>query len=161
MAQIIFIDEHLEKKRKNENKVKMAGWPLYWMSFKLFAKKSLAWCKKNWKLFIGAAIPIIILLISRRPGDLSKLLERIDEDYKKELEILEDAHSKEIADREDATKKYIDTLDAIEAELSKRNSELDTKKRKAVEKILKDYEDDPDEITRRIALITGFEIYTD
>ena len=133
---------------------------LTWLAFKTWLKKAWAWCKKNWKLFVGAAIPIAIMIITRRSGDISKILERISGDYEKEIEAIEKAREKEIASREEAQKRYFDSLEEIEAEYDKRKEKLAESKRKEIEKILKDHDGDQDEITRRLALITGFEIYT-
>ena len=133
---------------------------LTWLAFKTWLKKVWAWCKKNWKLFVGAAIPITIMIITRRSGDISKILERISGDYQKEIEAIESAREKEILSREEAQKRYFDSLEEIESEYEKRKEKLVDGKRKEIEKILKDHDGNPEEITRRLALITGFEIYT-
>ena len=134
---------------------------LTWLGFKTFLKKVWAWCKKNWKLFVGAAVPIIIMIIAGRSGDISKLLSRITDDYEKEIEAIETAKKKEIQSREEAQRRFFEKMESIEAEYEKRNEELDSKKRKEIEKLLKEHDENADEITRRLATITGFEIYNE
>ena len=134
---------------------------LTWLGFKSWVKKVWAWCKKNWKLFVGAAIPIVIMIVAGRSGDISKLVKRISDDYEKEIEAIETAKEKEIQSREEAQKRFFENMEAIEAEYEKRNEELNAKKRKEIEKLLKDNNENPEDITRRLGLITGFEIYNE
>ena len=132
-----------------------------WLGLKTCLRKAWAWCKKNWKIFVGAAIPIIIMIIAGRSADISKLLSRITDDYEKEIDAIETAKKKEIHSREEAQKRFFEKMESIEAEYAKRNEELDSKKRKEIEKLLKDNDENADEITRRLATITGFEIYNE
>ena len=132
---------------------------LTWLGFQAWIKKAWAWCKKNWKLFVGAAIPIIIMIVTRRSGDISKILDRVRDDYEKEIDVINKSHDQEIRDRALAAERYSDTMMKIEKEYGDKKSELDSKKRKEVEKILNEHADDPDEITRRISELTGFNIH--
>jgi len=132
-----------------------------WLAFKVWLKKTWAWCKKNWQLFIGAAVPLILMLVFRKGDDLKKVLERVNEDYQKEIESIEAAHEKEIATRDEAITIFFETMEDVEAEYVRRNKELDGAEREKIQELLDNNVEDPEEITRKIALITGFEIYTD
>lgn len=132
-----------------------------WLAFKVWLKKAWAWCKKNWQLFIGAAVPLILMLVFRKSDDLKKVLERVNEDYQKEIESIEAAHEKEIATRDEAITIFFETMEDVEAEYVRRNKELDGAEREKIQELLDNNVEDPEEITRKIALITGFEIYTD
>ncbi len=130
-----------------------------WIAFKSFLKKAWAWCKKNWKIFLGAAIPIAILMIAGRSSSAKKMIAKIRDDYKKEIDVIDRAHEKEIEDIKLAEKRYVESVNRIEGEFLEKNEELDSKKKKEIQKIISENSDNPDEITRRIAEITGFEIH--
>ena len=51
---------------------------------------------------------------------------------------------------------YKSTLAEVERRAAEENQELDSKKRKEIEKLLKNKDTDPEEITRRLSEITGF-----
>ena len=85
-----------------------------WLMIKSWCKKFWAWCKKYWQLLVGAAIPIILMLIFRKGDGASKVLNKVQEDYQKEIEAIESAHAKEIKEREKAQELYLDTIREIE-----------------------------------------------
>jgi len=129
------------------------------LGFKLCVKRSWLWCKKNWKFFVGLMVPIVLSIIFRRQINPQKLLDKIRDDHDKEVDILNRSHQKEIEDRENAKKRYDIAIKELEEKYRNSEGELDKKKKKEVEKALKNHSSDPDEITRRIAEITGFEIH--
>jgi vacuolar-type H+-ATPase subunit H len=130
-----------------------------WIAFKAFLKRAWAWCKKNWKIFLGASIPIIILIIAGRSSSAKNLIAKIREDYEKEIDVIDRAHEKEIADIELAQKRYAESVERIENEFLENREELDSKKKKEIQKIISENADNPGEITRRISEITGFDIH--
>ncbi len=129
-----------------------------WLVFKAFVKKAWAWCKKYWQLLVGMAIPLVIWVLSRDSGKLNEVLEKTKEAHKKEVDAIEAAHQEEIQKRDEALRSYEKTLSEVEKKYKDANKELSTKKRKEVEKVLKKNVDDPEEITRRLAEITGFDL---
>ena len=129
-----------------------------WLVFKAFLKKAWAWCKKYWQLLVGMAIPLVVWLLSRDSGRLNEVLQKTKEAHKKEVDAIEKSHQEEIQKREEALKKYKQTLSEVEKKYKDANKELSTKKRKEVEKVLKENLNDPDEITSRLAEITGFDL---
>jgi aspartyl/asparaginyl-tRNA synthetase len=104
-------------------------------------------------------VPIVLSIIFRRQINPQKLLDKIRDDHDKEVDILNRSHQKEIEDRENAKKRYDIAIKELEEKYRNSEGELDKKKKKEVEKALKNHSSDPDEITRRIAEITGFEIH--
>jgi len=129
------------------------------IKLKAFLKRVWVWCKKNWKLFLGAAIPILVLVITGRSSGARKLISKIREDYDKEIEVIDKAHEKELADRDLAKKRYLESIERIESEFSERDDALSAKKKKEIKKVISENSDNPDEITRRISEITGFDIH--
>jgi FMN phosphatase YigB (HAD superfamily) len=132
---------------------------LTWISIKAFIKKISAWCKKYWQILVGAAVPIVLMLVFRKKGDLEKILNRARDDYEKEINVINSAHNKELEDREAARKLYAESIKEIEKRYTESKQTLDRNKKKEIEKIILENSNNPDEITRRIAEITGFEIY--
>jgi len=136
--------------------IKMALW---WISTSSWLKKVWAWCKKNWKIFVGMAIPIIIMLISRNGVDLKKVLDRTREDYDKEIKAIEDSKIKELEKRDASRRQYFSTVDEIKKRYEERRSELEDSKVQEVEELLQKYADDPKALTEKIRSLTGFSIY--
>lgn len=132
---------------------------LTWIAVKASLKKLWALCKKYWQICLGAAIPLILMIIFRKKGDLSGVLDRARDDHKKEVDVINKIHQDEIKAREEAQKRYFDTIRDLEEKYKQAQGELESKKKKQVQKILKENADNPEEITRRIAELTGFEIY--
>ena len=130
-----------------------------WLAIKTFFKKAWAWTKKYWQLFVGMAIPLVVWLITRNSSQLDEVLEKTKESHKKELEVIEKSHQEEIQKREQALKKYKESLTAIEKKYKDADRELTSKKRKEIENVIKENIETPDEITRRLAEITGFELH--
>jgi hypothetical protein len=130
-----------------------------WLVVKTFFKKSVAWCKKYWQIIVGASIPIIIWILTRDSSNVDKVLERIKSDHEKEVDIINKSHSKEIELREKATEDHKERLIIIEEEHSKAEVELSNRKKKQINKIVQDNKENPEEITKRIAELTGIEVH--
>ena len=130
-----------------------------WITVKSAFKKLWAWCKRNWKFLVGLAIPVVVCLLTRRSFDYGKINQRIQEDYQKEINVIEESHKMEKENNELATKKYAETIITIEEKYDLAKKELSQAKKKEIKKIIKENINDPDEITRRLATITGFEIH--
>jgi aspartyl/asparaginyl-tRNA synthetase len=124
-------------------------------------KKAWAWCKKYWQLFVGAAIPILIWIFTRKSDNLDEVLERVREDHKKEIDVIDESHAQEIAARDAALKKYSEVIGAVEKKYEEAKKELSEKKKKEIKKVIEGNIEDPDEITKRLSEITGFDIHVD
>tara|TARA_B100001123_G_scaffold395251_3_gene476680 strand:- start:2111 stop:2518 length:408 start_codon:yes stop_codon:yes gene_type:complete len=130
-----------------------------WLAVKSATKKVWVWCKRNWKFIVGLAIPLVIGLLARRSFDYNKINERIQEDYRKEINVINESHKIEKENNELAHEKYRDAVKQIEEKFAAEEKELTQAKKKEIKKIIKENIDDPDEITRRLSQITGFEIH--
>ncbi len=130
-----------------------------WAAVKSAFKKLWVWCKRNWKFLVGLAIPAIICLLTRRSFDYSEINKRIQEDYQKEINVIEESHTLEKENSELARKKYAEAVAAIEKKYVEEEKKLSQTKKKEIKKVIEENIDNPDEITRRLAAITGFEIY--
>jgi Skp family chaperone for outer membrane proteins len=121
-------------------------------------KYAWGWCKTNWKFLLGLAIPIIAAVVFRKGPAIGKMFQIAKDSHNDELEVLKRAHAEEIAAREAALKNYKKMLLEVELQAAEKNQHLDNKKRKEVARLLKDNTANPEEITRRLAEITGFEL---
>lgn len=128
-------------------------------TLKKIFKKSCAWIKKEWKFVTGLAIGIFLMVFSRSGSSLKSVLSRSKEDYKKEIELIESAHKKEIEDRDIAIERYKSSIDQIEKKYEEDKKTLDKKKANLISKVISENSDNPEEITKRIAEITGFKIH--
>jgi len=122
-------------------------------------KKFLAWCKKNWQLLVGISIPLILSVVFKRKQSNSEIIQRVKDDYQKEINVINEARTTEIAAKEEALKKHRDRLEEIEKEYQEKFAELGSKKKKKIEVLLKNYDKDPEEITRKISELTGFKVF--
>jgi hypothetical protein len=123
----------------------------------LAIRKIWAWIRAYW--YVPMIILGIIVFLVISPGvskSLLEILKKRQEMHQKEVDILEDAHEDEIKNRERALNKFHLAMEIIEERYEAEQKELDKKKKKEIEKILKD--SDPDEITAKIAEVTGFEV---
>jgi len=134
---------------------------LTWLVVKTWLKKLAAWCKKYWQLLVGAAIPLVIWLLTMKSDNLDEVLERVREDHEKELDTINKSHEDEIRLRDEALTRFKDRLSQVERVFSAAKAELSKKKKQQVEDVLKRHDEDPDEITRRLAEITGFDVHVE
>ena len=136
-------------------------WYLAWSAIKSIFQKVWAWIKRNWKFIAGLTVPVVVWLLTRRSVDMSEIIERISDDYEREVNAIETAHSDKILAHKKATERYHETVAEVERRYHAANRELDKKKQKEITKLIKDNKDDPDEITRKLAELTGFKIHVD
>ena len=101
---------------------------LFWLGFKTWLKKVWVWCKKYWQLLVGAAIPIIFMILAGQRGNASKIIQRVREDHEKELEAIEKSRLEEAEKLQKASKEYIKTRDQIEKKYSELADQLDEDK---------------------------------
>jgi gas vesicle protein len=129
-----------------------------WLTVKTFLRKCLAWCKKYWQILVGASIPIVIWLLTRDSSGVDKVLQNARDSHKKEIDMINDSHSVEIEKRDSAQRRYFEIISSIEEKYKESEKDLDASKQKEIKKILDEHGDNPDELTKRIAEITGFSI---
>ena len=132
-----------------------------WLAVQTFLKKAWAWCKKYWQILVGASIPIIVWILTQKSDDLDKVFEKSKESHKKELEAIEKAHGLEIEKRDVALKRYQETMSQVEDMYRSNSKKLSRTKKKAVEKAIKENNEDPEAITKKLSELTGFKIHVE
>jgi CII-binding regulator of phage lambda lysogenization HflD len=112
--------------------------------------------KSHGHIVFVAAVAVIVAIVSRRSPDLRKVLSSKKDAYDAEIKAIQAAHDKELEDREKALKRYDVAIRQIEEKYSKKSQALDSEKKKMIKTLISDNPDNPDEITERIAELTGF-----
>jgi uncharacterized membrane protein YhiD involved in acid resistance len=135
---------------------------LTWLKVKYYLKKSWLWIKAHWELVLGAVLVVFVYATQRaKASSMSKVLENSRNLHKEEMKALHEIHEKEKEDLKKAEDRMIETMKKVEEEYEKSNQELDEKKKKEIESLVKKNKKDPDEITRRLSELTGFEIHVE
>jgi len=110
-------------------------------------KISWAFIKAHWQFFIGALVPVAIMILLRKKNSSKVLLEGIErknnliEIKRKSVQEEEDKRIKALEEYEVATKK-------IKEEYEKKNKSLSKKEEKIVKDIIKDADGDQELLTK-------------
>ena len=125
---------------------------------KLWTKKSWAWIKVNGHVVFIAALGILALVLGRKSVDLSKVMDERKKAYEEEVNSLKASHEKELQDRDIAVKRYKSAIKQVEDKYKSESKKLDAGKKKRIKELIQNNGEDPEEITRQIADLTGFTI---
>ena len=131
---------------------------MWWQSTKTWLKTAFALCKKYWQIIVGFLAAVFLFVITRKSPDPREVLRKSNEAHKDEVEAIRKAHETEKAAREEAVKKHQESVEQVEKAFKDADQDLTKKKRKQIDKIIKENADDPDAITQKIAELTGFKI---
>lgn len=124
-------------------------------------RKAWSFLKNYWYIPVVIAAIVVLAIMTAGKGVPKSLLEafrKARETHAKEVDVINEAHREEIEKREAALAAYHKHMEAIEKQYAEANEELDAKKRKEIEKLVKANADDPTELTKRVADVTGFDI---
>ena len=132
------------------------------LTLKMLFQKAKLYVKKYWKLALGVIVLAVVYATSRsKVHSMAKALDSINDSHKKEVDAIEKAHRNEVLKIEKARVTLETTMKEVEIKYAQAEKKLDSKKKKQVEKIIKENHDDPDAITEKLASLTGFEIYVE
>ena len=132
------------------------------LTLKMLFQKAKLYAKKYWKLGLGVIVLTVVYITSRsKVHSMAKTLETINQSHKKEVDAIEKAHKTEVLKIEKARVTLEATMKEVEIKYAEAEKKLDSKKKKQVQKIIKENHDDPDAITEKLASLTGFDIYVE
>lgn len=118
-----------------------------------------AYVKKYWQLITAVILfGIGFFWFNSRSNSLADILEQNRKRHEEELDAIQKAHDKELKDKQIALEKMQETLAQIEKQYELAQKDLDAKKKKEIEQIIKDTQDDPEELARLLQESTGFKI---
>lgn len=121
-----------------------------------------AYFKKYW--FIGVAVVgciFFIIVKMRADAQITKLLKELqnnDVKHQEELKQIQEAHDKENIDHDAHLKQLEVTLADVERQYESAKASLDDEKRAEVKKIIEKYNDNPDELAKRLSEATGIPV---
>lgn len=131
---------------------------MWWQATKLWFKTAFSLCKKYWQIIVGFVAAIFLFVITRKTPDPREVLKKSNEAHDAELDAIKHAHESEKIAREEAVKKHEQAVTRVEKAFNDANKELTKKKRKEIDKVIKENVGDPDAITQKLSEITGFKI---
>tara|TARA_R100000152_G_C6781599_1_gene216458 strand:+ start:5552 stop:5929 length:378 start_codon:yes stop_codon:yes gene_type:complete len=119
-------------------------------------KKIWTWIKHYWYIPAVLVYTIVLWLVFRKSNaNALKVLDIAKESYRKELETVKLAHEKELAKREEIVMIYQETLKNLEKEHNIKVSELSKKKRREIENLVKNHNENPDAIAEEMKKLFG------
>lgn len=125
---------------------------------KLWIKKSWAWIRVNGHIVFLVAAGLILFVATRKSVDFSKILTSRKKAYEDEIETLKGTHEKEVQDREAATRRYQAAIKQIEEKYTSDSMRLENNKKAEIKRLIQSNPDNPEEITKKIAELTGFNV---
>tara|TARA_Y100000310_G_C20540084_1_gene742819 strand:+ start:482 stop:898 length:417 start_codon:yes stop_codon:yes gene_type:complete len=134
-----------------------------WLVVKAFLKKAWVWTKHHWYIPLLISLLIIALLVwmitknGSYVAALIDILEKSRENHRKEVDKLNEIHAKEASEKKRILAEYEKNLSLLEKEYSKKNEELDSKKKKELKNMVEEGYDDPEALSREISRMFGLE----
>lgn len=125
---------------------------------KTFLLKVLSYCKKYWQILVGISIPLIIWLFTRNRDRLSVVIDSVNQGHREDIAAINHSYEVQQAAVVQAQTNYQNTVSQIEQEHEAAQVSLDNRKKKRIRQIIKQHGDNPEEITRRIAALTGLRV---
>lgn len=122
---------------------------------------STAWTyvKKYWGIAVLVVGSIAAFFLFRQQGEsFADNLKKIQDLHADELKKIQDARAEEARQHEVNVKKLQETLDAVQKHYDEAKEQLDSKKKREIEEIVKQHGDDPDELAKKLSEATGFTI---
>lgn len=122
-------------------------------------KKIFLALKKNWQiLLLVLGLIFSIFFFKKRDQNFAERLEKIQNDHKKELQKINEIREKERKQHQENESRLKETLALIQSKYDSSKKELDQKKKKQIQEIVKEYGSDPDELAIQLSNVTGFKI---
>ena len=114
-------------------------------------KKTWTWLKHNWYVPAVVIYTLVLWFLFRNKTKALEVLEIRSKSYESQIKTIEDAHKKEIQARDQILKNYDNVLIQLEKDYEEKNMKLDTKKKKEIKKIVKEFNDRPDDLAKILA----------
>jgi len=121
------------------------------LTIKTSLKKTWVWLKHNWYVPAVIVYTIVLWLLFRNKTRALDVLETRVKSYEDQMKVIDDAHAKEIAKRDQILKNYNKVLQDLEKDYEEKNMVLSKKKKEEVKRIVKEYNDRPDDLAKILA----------
>ena len=121
------------------------------LTLKSTLKKTWTWLRHNWYVPAVIVYTLVLWFLFKNKAGALKVLEIRSKSYESQIKTIEEAHKKEIEVRDQILKNYDNVLTQLEKEYEEKNMKLDTKKKKEIKKIVKEFNDRPDDLAKILA----------
>ena len=121
------------------------------LTLKSTLKKTWTWLRHNWYVPAVVIYTLVLWFLFKNKAGALKVLEIRSKSYESQIKTIEEAHKKEIEVRDQILKNYDNVLTQLEKEYEEKNMKLDTKKKKEIKKIVKEFNDRPDDLAKILA----------
>ena len=121
------------------------------LTLKSTLKKTWTWLKHNWYVPAVIVYTLVLWFLFKNKAGALKVLEIRSKSYESQIKTIEEAHKKEIEARDQILKNYDNVLTQLEKDYEEKNMKLDTKKKKEIKKIVKEFNDRPDDLAKILA----------
>tara|TARA_R100000773_G_C4209350_1_gene109298 strand:- start:216 stop:638 length:423 start_codon:yes stop_codon:yes gene_type:complete len=121
------------------------------LTLKSTLKKTWTWLRHNWYVPAVVAYTLVLWFLFRNKTKALEVLEIRSKSYESQIKTIEEAHKKEIEARDKILKNYDNVLTQLEKDYEEKNMKLDTKKKKEIKKIVKEFNDRPDDLAKILA----------
>ena len=121
------------------------------LTLKSTLKKTWTWLRHNWYVPAVIIYTLVLWFLFKNKAGALKVLEIRSKSYESQIKTIEEAHKKEIEARDKILKNYDNVLTQLEKDYEEKNMKLDTKKKKEIKKIVKEFNDRPDDLAKILA----------
>ena len=121
------------------------------LTLKSTLKKTWTWLRHNWYVPAVIIYTLVLWFLFRDKTKALEVLEIRSKSYEDQIKTVEEAHKKEIEARDKILKNYDNVLTQLEKDYEEKNMKLDTKKKKEIKKIVKEFNDRPDDLAKILA----------
>ena len=121
------------------------------LTLKSTLKKTWTWLKHNWYVPAVVVYTLVLWFFFKNKAGALKVLQIRSKSYESQIKTIEEAHKKEIEARDQILKNYDNVLTQLEKDYKEKNMKLDTKKKKEIKKIVKEFNDRPDDMAKILA----------
>ena len=127
------------------------------LAIKSALKKTWTWLRHNWYVPAVIIYTLVLWFLFKDKAGALKVLQIRSKSYENQIKTIEEAHKKEIEARDQILKNYDNVLTQLEKDYEEKNMKLDTKKKKEIKKIVKEFNDRPDDLAKILAERYGIE----
>jgi uncharacterized membrane-anchored protein YhcB (DUF1043 family) len=115
--------------------------------------------KKYWAYVVLVVGVIIgIAFFSRDRVNFADQLKKIQDNHDEEIKRIQEIREEELRQHLANERRLNDTLDVIKKQYDDAKKDLDDKKRKEIEGIVRQYASDPEGLATKLAEVTGFNV---
>jgi len=125
-------------------------------SIKEASQKVWSLAKKYWQVIVGFLAAIILFKAFRRPADPTEILKVSNDTHDKVVDALNTAREEEQKAVDAALKNHDATIEKIEKKYLEEKKELTDQKREEIKKVIEDSRENPEDVTKKLAELTGF-----